>query len=300
MDPKKLSFWSLDPTGGQIKMFVLLTVLVGFAIIFALSKAPTQARKPITWILTFFSGAIFVLFQYWPQPVNFDKKTQLPSGPGESVGLWLKDATNTFGTISQVLAAFMLGLGIFSILKIHGTKIAKQQRDWVFSLVLLASMFLMVIFGFWDFHIRSAVRTTDFDNPANWGAVNMARDFLFERLLQQMDAAMFSIIAFYILSAAYRAFRARSIEASILLGTALLVIVSLMGLVATFWDDSITKLAGDGAAKDFVLNFRITDIAKWIRDTFQTPAITGIKFGIGLGTLSMALRIWLGLERSGK
>jgi hypothetical protein len=117
-----------------------------------------------------------------------------------------------------------------------------------------------------------------------------------------MDAAMFSIIAFFILSAAYRAFRARSVEATILLGTALLVILSLMGVVAGMWDDAVVAMAGtDKSAKaDFLLNFKITEVAGWIKNTFQTPAITGIKFGIGLGTISMALRIWLGLEKGGK
>lgn len=300
MDPKKVSFWTLDPTKSPVLVYVLMTMLIGFAVVFALTKAPTQARKPITWVLTFVSGAVFVLFQYWPQPINFDKKTQLPANGVESVGSFLKDASGIFGTISQVLAAFMLGLGIFSILRIHGTKIAKQQRDWAFSVVLLIAMFSMIVFGFWDFHIRTALRTTDFDNPANWGPVNMTRDFLFEGLLQQMDAAMFSIIAFFILSAAYRAFRARSIEATILLGTALLVIISLMGAVASAWDQKVIDMAGTGSSSDLLLNLRITEIANWIKNTFQTPAITGIKFGIGLGTLSMALRIWLGLERGGK
>jgi len=300
MDPKRLSFWSVDPTSSNLLMFVIGTILVGFLIVFAISKAPTQARRPITWLLTFISGGVFVLFQYWPQPINFDKKTHLPANGVESVGVLLKDATSVFGTVSQVLAAFMLGLGIFSILRIHGSKIAKQQKDWVFSVVLLTAMFSMVLFGFWDFHIRTAIRTTDFDNPSNWGNVNMMRDFLFEGLLQQMDAAMFAIIAFFILSAAYRAFRARSVEATILLGTALLVIISLMGAVAGAWDGQVDAIAGTGSSKDLIRNLRVTEIASWIRNTFQTPAITGIKFGIGLGTLSMALRIWLGLERGGK
>ncbi len=267
--------------------------------VFLLSKAPTQARKPIVWILTFVSGGVFVLFKYWPQPINFDKAKNLPNGPIESVGSLLNDLTSVFGTISQVLTAFMLGLGIFSILRIHGTRIAKQQKDWFFSVVLLVTMFSMVVFGYWDFHIRAANRTIDYDNAANWGFVNMGRDFLFEGLLQQMDAAMFSIIAFFILSAAYRAFRARSVEATIMLGTALLVIISLMGAVASGWDSAVDRIA-TGSNHDLLVNLKISEIANWITKTLQTPAITGIKFGIGLGTLSMALRIWLGLERGGK
>lgn len=301
MNPNLINSWSREPFSSSLYMMVGLTLLIGFAIVFGLTKAPTQARRPIIWILTFVSGAIFVFKQYWPSPINFDKNKELPNGAVENVSAWFGDSASVFGTISQVLAAFMLGLGIFSILKIHGTKIAKQQKDWGFSVVLIASLLLMVFFGYGDFHIREATKTVDFDNPDKWGFINAGRDFLFQGLLQQMDAAMFSIIAFFILSAAYRAFRARSVEATILLGTALIVILSLMGVIAYKWDEAVNGISGtDGLKHDVLQNLKISEIAKWLKGTFQTPAITGIKFGIGLGTLSMALRIWLGLEKGGK
>lgn len=300
MRENQINFWSKVPFSGPLWMMILLTLLVGFGIVFALTKAPTQARRPITWILTFLSGAFFVAYQYWPHSINFDKNKELPKGAIEGVSAWMNETTSIVGTVAQVLAAFMLGLGIFSIMKIHGTKIIKQQKDWPFSVVLIGSLLAMLFFGYGDFHLREATKTTDFDNPSNWGFINMGRDFLFEGLLQQMDAAMFSIIAFFILSAAYRAFRARSVEATILLGTALLVILSLMGVVAIAWDNTVDSIAGTGSQKDLIQNLRISEISQWIRNTFQTPAITGIRFGIGLGTLSMALRIWLGLERGGK
>ena len=300
MRQNQVNFWSKVPFSGELYMMVFLTIVIGAVVIFGLLKAPTQARRPIVWIVTFLSGAFFVGYQYWPHAINFDKSKQLPNGTIEGVSSWLNDSNSIVGTVAQVLAAFMLGLGIFSILKIHGTKIAKQQKDWAFSVVLIVSLVLMIFFGYGDFHVREATKTIDFDNTNNWGFLNMGRDFLFEGLLQQMDAAMFSIIAFFILSAAYRAFRARSVEATILLGTALLVIISLMGVVAFAWDAGIDKLAGSGSSKDLIQNLRISEIAQWIKNTFQTPAITGIRFGIGLGTLSMALRIWLGLEKGGK
>jgi hypothetical protein len=302
MRENQITFWSKIPFSGSLYMMVFLTLLVGAVVVFALTKIPTQARRPIIWILTFVSGAFFVGYQYWPHSVNFDKSTQLPKGSIEAMSSWLNESNSVVGTIAQVLAAFMFGLGVFSVLRIHGTKIAKKQKDWGFSVVLIASLVLMIFLGYADFHIREATKTIDFDNPTNWGTINMGRDFLFEGLLQQMDAAMFSIIAFFILSAAYRAFRARSVEATILLGTALLVILSLMGAIAYVWDiNVIDKISGGpGTAHDLIQNLKLSEISKWIRGTFQTPAITGIKFGIGLGTLSMALRIWLGLEKGSK
>jgi hypothetical protein len=300
LKPTDFTFFSRNPENGTPWVFIIVTLLIGFGLFFALMNAPSQARKPISWFVTFLSGGIFVLAAYWPKPINFDPKTEKPLNFVEGVGTLLGDATSVVGSFAQILAAFMLGLGIISLLRIHLTRISRQKQDWGFSVVLLVSMITMAAFGYWDWYIRLVDKTKDYDVQANWQLANRVRDFLFEGLLQQMDAAMFSIIAFFILSAAYRAFRARSVEATILLGTALLVILSLMGAISSFWDGRVEALAGDGPSKDFILNFKITEVAQWLKTTFQTPAITGIKFGIGLGTLSMALRIWLGLEKGGK
>jgi hypothetical protein len=113
-------------------------------------------------------------------------------------------------------------------------------------------------------------------------------------MLQQMDAAMFSLIAFFILSAAYRAFRVRSVEATILLATALLFIVSLMGIVEPLWN----QISGTDPSS-FRYNFSLTSISSWMTRSVQTPSIRAIDFGIGIGALAMGLRLWLSLEKAG-
>jgi hypothetical protein len=118
-------------------------------------------------------------------------------------------------------------------------------------------------------------------------------------MLQQMDAAMFSLIAFFILSAAYRAFRARSVEATVLLMAALIVILSLMGALSSLWGSGVDVIAGKNHPNSFVENFQLATIAKWIKDTLQTSSIRGLDFGVGIGLLAMALRLWLSLEQMG-
>ena len=295
------TIWARNPQG-DLKMFIGGGLILGIILFLAVMQTPIQARRPLVWLVTFLSGGFMVAYTYWPKPINFDPKTELPANGVESVGSFLQQSFGVVSSFVQIIAAFLLGLGIFSLLRIHTMNIARKKKDWAFSVILLVAMFSMITFGYADFMVRQKDKAIDFDDPANWQTVNMVRDFLFDGLLQQMDAAMFSIIAFFILSAAYRAFRARSVEATILLGTALLVILSLMGVVAGYWDDGVVAAAGKDktASADFLLNFKITEIAGWLKNTFQTPAITGIKFGIGLGTISMALRIWLGLEKGGK
>ena len=243
------TIWARSPQG-DLKTFIAGGIILSVVLFFAVMQTPIQARRPLVWLVTFLSGGFMVAYTYWPKPINFDVKKDLPANGVESIGSFLQQSFGVVSSFVQIIAAFLLGLGIFSLLRVHLTNIARKKKDWAFSVVLLVAMFSMIFFGYADYMVRQREKAIDFDDPANWHTVNMVRDFLFDGLLQQMDAAMFSIIAFFILSAAYRAFRARSIEATILLGTALLVILSLMGVVAGMWDDAVTAMAGtDKSAK---------------------------------------------------
>ena len=54
---------------------------------------------------------------------------------------------------------------------------------------------------------------------------------------------------------------------------------------------------GNDPKSEFWANFRIENIAQWLLLQVNTPAQRGILFGITLGELAMALRLWLSLER---
>jgi hypothetical protein len=100
---------------------------------------------------------------------------------------------------------------------------------------------------------------------------------------------MFSIIGFYIVSAAYRAFRIRSAEATLMLIAAFIVMLGQVPVGA--W---ITH----GLPKEGILGFfRLENLSYWILNGPNMAAQRGISFGIEIGALAMALRIWLGLER---
>lgn len=116
-----------------------------------------------------------------------------------------------------------------------------------------------------------------------------AFQILYRRGLLAMDAAMFSLIGFFILSAAYRAFRVRSIEASILMATALVVLLMFVPIAL--------MLTNGLDPNTFAGNFRIDSIGSWLLATINVPAIRAIDLGLGLGLLAMGLRIMLGLEK---
>jgi hypothetical protein len=112
---------------------------------------------------------------------------------------------------------------------------------------------------------------------------------------------MFASLAFFIVSAAYRAFRVRNFAATLLLFAACLVMVGNVPLGTDIWrgiarlihlavpSADFTRLAG------FELFSRVKD---WLMSTPQAAAARGIGIGLALGSMAMSLRIILGIERT--
>ena len=290
-------FWSAANGSNQLWIGIAAAFILGIGLIFLLIQAPVSARRPIVAFFTFLAGGFYVLYFFWPVAID-RQPTDLPRNPMENVSFWVHDAMPIVSNFTNVLAGFLLGLGIYSLWRVHGRRIIKGQKDSFFSFVLLASTIVMVVIGYWDWWTRQGPNGPKLDDAVNWHVINYAKDFFFEGALQQMDAAMFSIIAFFILSAAYRAFRVRSVEATVLLATALVVMLSLMGMVTNAWQTGINGMAHNNPDA-FIQNFSLDTIRTWLTNTVQTPSIRGIDFGIGIGSLAMGLRLWLSLEKSG-
>lgn len=158
----------------------------------------------------------------------------------------------------RLLSAFAIGLGIASFLRNHGNKMVRQVPGWAFNAVAIASFLVMAIVGL-------------------FGGIDEGTLFrqLFDYLQAPMEATMFSLLAFFIASAAFRAFRARSKEATLLLGAA--VIIMLGRVIDVDW---------------------LSNITEWILEIPNGAAQRGIVIGVGLGIIATALKIVLGIERS--
>jgi hypothetical protein len=109
-------------------------------------------------------------------------------------------------------------------------------------------------------------------------------DWFFTYVATPMSQTMFAVLAFYIASAAYRAFRARSAEATLLLITAALVMLWRVPMGEAF------------------LRMFNQHLPEWI-NTYVMSGINlsvqrGIVIGAALGAASFSLRILLGIERT--
>jgi len=104
-------------------------------------------------------------------------------------------------------------------------------------------------------------------------------------VLAPVLATMFALLAFFIASASYRAFRARNVLATLLLGSAVVV---MLGRISV--GDMLTAWLPEGV--------RISDIATYILTYPNTAAKRAIYIGVGLGVAAVSLKIILGIERT--
>lgn len=179
----------------------------------------------------------------------------------------------------QVVGSFAFALGLFSLFTIHGKAIAKKRKGRHNSVAFFVAIATMAILGLLKTYTAAG---------SSFGAVSRsAYDILFNGGLTALQSTMFSLVAFYIVSAAYRAFRIRSMDAVIMMVSAFLVMLSVVPI--GMWMTS--GLSGD-------LSFlKLENIGDWIMTVPNMAAQRGMQFGITVGGLAMALRIWLSLER---
>lgn len=103
--------------------------------------------------------------------------------------------------------------------------------------------------------------------------------WLFRNVVVPLDATMFALLAFFMASAAYRTFRARTPEATVLLLVAVIVMLGRVPIGELFYK-------------------HMPQVSEWFMMYPTVAAKRGILFGVALGSIATSLRIILGIERS--
>jgi hypothetical protein len=162
-----------------------------------------------------------------------------------------------------VLVGFALLVGLGNLIKVHFTRLARQEAGWPYSLVLIGSALTVVALGL-----------------IGGGPGDPSVAWVFQWIYQPLGAAIFSLLAFFLTSALFRARRMRSIEAAVLLVIALVVVI---GQAPSFLAVAIPDA--------------LVDIKDWILDYPALAAIRAILLGVAFGAVATSLRVLLGLDR---
>lgn len=116
--------------------------------------------------------------------------------------------------------------------------------------------------------------------------------WLYNYALLPLQGTMFALLGFFVASAAFRSFRAKSADAALLLVTALIVLIGNVPFTNYIWADML------GLRHIHGVGVEMTDIVGWIMGTPNTAARRGVTFGVALGAIATGLKIIFGIERA--
>src|SRR5215207_8035950 len=151
----------------------------------------------------------------------------------------------------MLLAGVALLIGTANVLAMHLWRVQTGQRDWVLSLILVAVMLAVFVAGV--------------VNPA--GANGPLLNWVFDALVAPSQAALFSLLVFFMAAAAYRYLRVSRQGGAWLLAGALIVLLAQWPL-ATQW------LPPAYAQATF-----------WLVDAPVMAALRGVLLGSGIALL---------------
>jgi len=161
-----------------------------------------------------------------------------------------------------IIAAFALILGFLNVLSSHLRKIIQRQEGWPYSIALLV-VAGTVLFG-------GLTSVQGYRAP-------LVRS-VFDYVQTPLQASIFSLLAFYIASAAYRAFRARNFETFLLVVACLVVLVGQAPLARYVWE-------------------QLPALKDWVLGVPSTAGARGIVIGVALGSLATGVRVLVGFDR---
>lgn len=168
----------------------------------------------------------------------------------------------------QVVIGMTLILGVWSLVRFHLARVQRKAESWAYSIVTLVGFLVMVVSGL--------VWTSE-RGPYEW---------MFDNVQAPMQSTMFALLAFYVASASYRAFRARTVQATLLLAAGVIVMLGRVPI-----GDAMGVTVNDTRVS-------MATLAQFVLDVPNLATKTGILIGVGLGATATALKILLGIERT--
>ncbi len=161
-----------------------------------------------------------------------------------------------------IVSAFALGLASINLARVNVLKIQRRQKDWFMSVLLLGTLVAVSALGIW------------------LGPSHKTYMFWFNNVYNTCHSAVAGLLAFYVASSSFRAFRVRNVEATLMLAAAFIVMLGLAPI-------------GE------VIHGRLPEVKDWINNVPNMSAQRGIVITAGVGAVASSLRVLMGLDRSG-
>jgi hypothetical protein len=216
-----------------------------------------------------------------------------------------------------ILTVMAVGLGVINLFGLHGANLLRRRKEWPLSLVVCITFALTAWAcisqqqvdkqrrGLEEAARAARERVAEAQaidapaerdaalaaiSPGDWQAIAAlgsfedayhfeARKFYVNYVNSPLAATVMALLGFYITFAAYRAFRIRTLEATVMMLSAAVVILG---------SDPLGGTVSQGV---------LTDWADFDNRVINSGMQRGLKLGIAVAAIAVSLRILLGLER---
>ncbi|MCB0163240.1 MAG: hypothetical protein KDI79_03370 [Anaerolineae bacterium] len=183
--------------------------------------------------------------------------------PGEIFGVsgLINQVSLLFISWVTIVAAFALFLGFANVISVHWGRIQTQKPGALYSIVLLIALAATLAIGFFS-----------------GGPNSDSTQFIFNFILQPLESTFFALLAIFIATASFRAFRVRNLETLIFVLFAVIVLLGQVPLGIYLWAE-------------------LPVIKDWILNVPALAGVRGILLGVALGTIATGLRVLIGADR---
>jgi hypothetical protein len=171
-------------------------------------------------------------------------------------------AVSALTNIGVIVIAFALFIVVFNIAMAYGRKIARRETEWYYAVWTLVFFALYTVVG-----LLPPIATHEY---FTWIYTNFHRT---------ISSTMMGILAFSIVGGAIRAFRARTLEAVVLMIAYLFTLMYIAPI-------------GE------VIHPILPQVGQWFIDVPNTAGNRAILMCVAIGTIAMGLRQMVGLERA--
>ncbi len=224
-------------------------------------------KRTVPLLLTAIGGFVLIVAYFIPRTQSW----------GEVAAIWF-----------DVLAAIAFILGGGNLLRIHLQKVSDRSKGWGYSAITLVAFIVTLYAGIAKWGVNPNEQFPDRAWSGDYAEEGSVFWWTYEYGFKPLTSTMFAMLAFYVASAAFRAFRAKNLEAILLLGTAFIILVgrTAAGPMLTGWlPESLSGL-------------RTENLTVTIMQVFNTAGNRAIMIGIALGIASTSLKVLLGVDRS--
>lgn len=220
---------------------------------------------------------------------------------------WGEKAMIWFDILAAV--AFILGGG--NLLKMNLQKVSDRKPGWAFPLITVIAFLATLAVGLLKVGVHPEEDYPAYSWSGDYVQEGSAFWWAYNYAIYPLTSTMFAMLAFFVASAAFRAFRAKNVAAFMLLGTAFIVLLgrTYAGIFLTGWLPYSEALPLDPAEwgpiwhnmswwQQMFYGLRLDRLTEVIMNVFNLAGSRAIAIGIALGVVSTSLKVLLGVDRS--